>query len=224
MLKKKIMKKAKLFIGALSFDTNDETLRQWAAKYGRVKLATVMNDRVTGKSRGFGFVLYETAADADRLLARGQWELDGREIKVTKAAPKAPKGYAPPPLIPIGAGGGGADSYYHYHHQQQQQQPYGRGGGMSQQYSSYDATASRMTPYGGYDSNLQTASYTNKYAAGGRDRDYYRNDYRYQQQQQQYQQQQALYHQQLQQSYGSVRKKIVLFAFFEIGNNSNPLI
>ena len=86
----------KLFIGGLSFSTSNERLREVFAQAGAVESATVVTDRDTGRSRGFGFVEMATAAEADAAVKKfnGQ-ELDGRTLKVELANAK-----------PAGGGGG----------------------------------------------------------------------------------------------------------------------
>ena len=76
----------KLFIGGISFSTSTERLRELFAQVGVVESATVVTDRDTGQSRGFGFVEMATSEEADQAVARfnGQ-ELDGRQLKVELA-------------------------------------------------------------------------------------------------------------------------------------------
>jgi RNA recognition motif-containing protein len=76
----------KLFIGGISFSTSTDTLRQHFAQVGAVESATVVTDRDTGQSRGFGFVEMATAEEATQAVTRlnGQ-ELDGRQLKVEMA-------------------------------------------------------------------------------------------------------------------------------------------
>src|SRR5882672_700654 len=92
----------KLFIGGLSFSTSNERLREVFAQIGSVESATVVTDRDTGRSRGFGFVEMATAAEADAAVKKfnGQ-ELDGRTLKVELANAKPSGGGA------RGGGGGG---------------------------------------------------------------------------------------------------------------------
>ena len=76
----------KLFIGGLSFSTSSERLREVFAAAGTVESATVVTDRETGRSRGFGFVEMQTEEGAQQAVSRlnGQ-EVDGRRIKVELA-------------------------------------------------------------------------------------------------------------------------------------------
>jgi hypothetical protein len=76
----------KLFVGGLSFDTTTEDLRQAFSRFGSVLDAAVIPDHSTGKSRGFGFVTFENAPDAEEAVKRmNGFELDGRSIRVNRA-------------------------------------------------------------------------------------------------------------------------------------------
>uniref|UniRef100_A0A8C6WRC3 RRM domain-containing protein n=1 Tax=Neogobius melanostomus TaxID=47308 RepID=A0A8C6WRC3_9GOBI len=76
----------KLFIGGLSFDTNEDTLAAAFGKYGSIEKVDVIRDRETGRSRGFGFVKYDNVEDAkDALDAMNGKTLDGRAIRVDEA-------------------------------------------------------------------------------------------------------------------------------------------
>lgn len=78
----------KLYIGSLSYDTTDESLRNAFAQAGAVESASVLMDKMSGRSRGFGFV--EMANDEDAQKAIEMWngkELDGRTIIVNEARP-----------------------------------------------------------------------------------------------------------------------------------------
>ena len=78
----------KLYVGNLSFDTNDQELEQAFSAHGEVTSAVVVKDRDTDRSRGFGFV--EFAQEADAQTAKGAMngkELAGRALKVDEANP-----------------------------------------------------------------------------------------------------------------------------------------
>lgn len=83
----------KLFVGGLPFSTSSDRLRELFSAVGIVEAATVVTDRATGRSRGFGFVEMATAEEAQRAVSRlnGQ-EVDGRQIKVEIAKPLAGSG------------------------------------------------------------------------------------------------------------------------------------
>ena len=83
---------AKLFVGSLPFATTSDQLREIFAKAGQVVEANVVTDKMTGRSRGFGFV--EMASDEDAKKAISQLngsEVDGRKIFVSEARPQAPR-------------------------------------------------------------------------------------------------------------------------------------
>jgi len=79
----------KLFVGSLSWDTNDEGLRQAFSPHGTIEEAIVISDRDSGRSRGFGFVTFEDDEAADKAVAAlNGTELDGRTIRVDVAQAK----------------------------------------------------------------------------------------------------------------------------------------
>lgn len=79
----------KLFVGSLSWNINDQSLRDAFSPYGEISEATVISDRDTGRSRGFGFVTFDDDEAADKAVAAlNQTELDGRTIKVDVAQAK----------------------------------------------------------------------------------------------------------------------------------------
>lgn len=83
----------KLFVGGLSWDTNDESLRAAFEKFGAIGEAIVIADRETGRSRGFGFVTFEGAESAQAAIAEMNGAvLDGRTINVNEAQERAPRG------------------------------------------------------------------------------------------------------------------------------------
>ena len=78
----------KLYVGNLSYTTTSDSLRTAFAKSGTVVSANVLTDKMTGRSRGFGFVEME---DADAEGAISSWngaELDGRKLTVNEARPQ----------------------------------------------------------------------------------------------------------------------------------------
>ncbi|XP_031137118.1 cold inducible RNA binding protein a isoform X2 [Sander lucioperca] len=76
----------KLFIGGLSFETNEESLAAAFGKYGNIEKVDVIRDKESGKSRGFGFVKYDNCEDAkDALEGMNGKTLDGRSIRVDEA-------------------------------------------------------------------------------------------------------------------------------------------
>jgi cold-inducible RNA-binding protein len=89
----------KLFVGSLSWDTNDDSLNAAFSPFGEITEAIVITDRHSGRSRGFGFVTFVDDEAADKAIAElNGTELDGREIKVDVAQARERSG---------GDGGGG---------------------------------------------------------------------------------------------------------------------
>jgi cold-inducible RNA-binding protein len=82
-----------LYVGNLSFQTQDVDLRNHFAPYGEVVSASIITDRDTGRSRGFGFVEMSTEDEARRAQTEldGQ-ELDGRQLKVNEAKAREDRG------------------------------------------------------------------------------------------------------------------------------------
>ncbi len=92
---------SKVFVGGLSWNTNDQGLAAAFEPFGTVTEAKVISDRETGRSRGFGFVTFDAPADADKAIsAMDGADLDGRNIRVNHAEDK-PRG---------GRGGGGRNN------------------------------------------------------------------------------------------------------------------
>jgi len=86
-----------IFVGSLAWGTTSEGLEQAFAQYGVVTSAKVINDRETGRSKGFAFVEMETGGD-EAIQALNGSDLDGRQIVVNEARPREERG---------GGGGGG---------------------------------------------------------------------------------------------------------------------
>ncbi|XP_049554417.1 cold-inducible RNA-binding protein-like [Orcinus orca] len=75
-----------LFVGGLSFDTNEQSLEQVFSKYGQISEVVVVKDRETQRLRGFGFVTFENINDAkDAMMAMNGKSVDGGQIWVDQA-------------------------------------------------------------------------------------------------------------------------------------------
>jgi cold-inducible RNA-binding protein len=83
----------KLYVGNLAFQTSSEDLQQLFAQAGTVESAAVVEDRDTGRSRGFGFVEMSTKEEGAAAIAQfnGQ-ELGGRSLNVNEAKPREDRG------------------------------------------------------------------------------------------------------------------------------------
>lgn len=93
----------KLFVGGLSWDTTEDSLRSFFGAAGTVSTAKIITDKFSGKSRGFGFVEMSTDDEAKKAIAELNGKtLDGRAVVVNEAKPMAPRENRG-----FGGGGGG---------------------------------------------------------------------------------------------------------------------
>jgi RNA recognition motif-containing protein len=100
----------KIYVGNMSYNTSEDTLRQLFAQYGEVVSVNVITDRYTGRAKGFGFVemASDDAAKAAMTALNGR-EVDGRQLKVNEANDK------PRDSNRGGGGGGGGGSKSRYY-------------------------------------------------------------------------------------------------------------
>ena len=96
---------SKLYVGNLSYSISNADLHEQFSRHGDVRTATVMTDRDSGRSKGFGFVEMVSASDAQNAIqgANGQ-TVDGRALVVNIARPREER--------PGGFGGGGGGGGY----------------------------------------------------------------------------------------------------------------
>ncbi|HWS88711.1 MAG TPA: RNA-binding protein [Pyrinomonadaceae bacterium] len=83
----------KLYVGNLSFNTTGEDLREYFSQAGTVESASVVEDRDTGRSRGFGFVEMATREEGEAAIAQFNGkEFGGRNLTVNEARPREDRG------------------------------------------------------------------------------------------------------------------------------------
>ena len=88
-----------IFVGNLDFNTAEDELRKLFETYGQVDRITILTDRDTGRSRGFGFVEMTNAEEGDKAIAAlNGTQIGGRTLNVNEARPKTER-----------SGGGGKD-------------------------------------------------------------------------------------------------------------------
>ena len=78
----------KIYVGNLPFSTTDDDLRELFARHGEVSSASVVMDRETGRSRGFGFVEMDTANATTAIAALDGRDMGGRALRVNEAESK----------------------------------------------------------------------------------------------------------------------------------------
>jgi len=94
----------KLYVGNLSFSTSSQDLEQLFAQAGTVESASVVEDRETGRSRGFGFVEMASKEEGEAAISQFDGkEVGGRALKVNEAKPREPRSG--------GGGGGGRNGF-----------------------------------------------------------------------------------------------------------------
>lgn len=78
-----------IYVGNLSYDTNDTKIEELFKEYGSVTSVSVITDKYTGRSKGFGFVEMDVQAEAEEAVKQLNGSVvDGRNIKVNQARPK----------------------------------------------------------------------------------------------------------------------------------------
>jgi cold-inducible RNA-binding protein len=83
----------KLYVGNLPYSATEETLRETFGPFGIVESASLITDRDSGRSKGFGFIEMSTDGEAQKAIQELNGStLDDRQIKVNEAKPKAPRG------------------------------------------------------------------------------------------------------------------------------------
>jgi len=94
----------KLYVGNLSYNTNEQQLRDLFSQAGEITEIALINDKYTGQSKGFGFVEMATDAEAQDAISRfNGYSLDGRDLTVNEARPREER--------PRTGGGGGRGRY-----------------------------------------------------------------------------------------------------------------
>jgi RNA recognition motif-containing protein len=95
---------SKIYVGGLPYSVTEGQLQEIFSAHGTVESARVISDKLTGRSRGFGFVEMSSGAEAQKAIdALNGTELEGRTLTVNEARPQAPR--------PGGGGGGGRGGF-----------------------------------------------------------------------------------------------------------------
>jgi RNA recognition motif-containing protein len=132
-----------IFVAKLNFDTTEDTLREVFEAYGEVSSASVITDKFSGKSKGYGFIEMPNDDEAQNAIKElNESELDGRTIVVKKAEPRESRGGGGDRRGGFGGGGGrrGGGGY-------------GGGGGNRGGYGDRDRDRGGYGDRGGYNRN-----------------------------------------------------------------------
>ncbi len=79
----------KIFVGGLSYDTTDKSLEEAFSQAGTVESANVIMDKMSGRSKGFGFVEMSSEEEAQKAIEMfNNQEIDGRKVTVNEARPQ----------------------------------------------------------------------------------------------------------------------------------------
>ena len=82
----------KLYVGNMSYSTTDASLKDLFSQAGNVSSATIIMDKMTGRSKGFGFVEFQDDAEADAAIEKfNGMDVDGRKLTVNEARPMEPR-------------------------------------------------------------------------------------------------------------------------------------
>ena len=100
------MNSNKLYVGGLPYSVTEDRLEELFSAHGTVESAKVITDRMTGRSRGFGFVEMSSQEEAQQAIDKlNGTDLEGRSLTVNEAKPQEPRGGGG------GGGGGGRDRW-----------------------------------------------------------------------------------------------------------------
>ena len=81
----------KIYVGNLPFSVDQEKLQELFSEFGEIEEATVISDKFSGRSKGFGFVTFKDEASAKKAIeAMNEKEVEGRGLKVNEAKPMDP--------------------------------------------------------------------------------------------------------------------------------------
>ncbi|XXG49547.1 hypothetical protein AAC387_Pa02g3707 [Persea americana] len=145
----KDFKTKKIFVGGIPTAVGEDEFKNFFAKFGEIKEHQIMRDHSTNRSRGFGFITFDTEKSVDDLIAQGNMiDFSGTQVEIKKAEPK--KGSNPPPYsrhfgdARPAFGGGFGDAYGGY----------GGGGYGASSYRSGGGFGGRSGAYGGYGSEF----------------------------------------------------------------------
>ncbi|KAJ8546366.1 hypothetical protein K7X08_018949 [Anisodus acutangulus] len=180
----KDFKTKKIFVGGIPTTISEDEFKDFFLKFGEVKEHQIMRDHSTGRSRGFGFITFETENSVEDILANGnRLDFAGTQVEIKKAEPKRPNAPSPVPSRRQGHpraafGGGFSDAYGGYGDSgfgaggpYRSGGPYGGKSGAFGGYSGagmggYGAAYGGSGAYGGFREEA-SYGYSSRYGGGG---------------------------------------------------------
>jgi len=170
----------KIFLGGISFDSTESTIKDYFGTYGAVEEVIVMTDSLTNKSRGFGFVTFAELEGAEAALVSKDHMVDGKNVEVKMAQPKTDRaqkggkgGYGGGKGYGGGMGyGGGGYQQMGYGGYGGQQQAYAQQAYAQQAYAQQAYAQQAYAQQQGYGGGYAQQGYGGGYGQGGADRDY----------------------------------------------------
>ncbi|KAM7503794.1 hypothetical protein LguiB_002698 [Lonicera macranthoides] len=147
----KDFKTKKIFVGGIPTSVTEDEFKNFFSKYGKVVEHEIIRDHATKRSRGFGFIVFDSDQVVDNILVDGNMiDMSGTQVEIKKAEPKKPSNPAPAPGYgsePRGRGGYGSDSFGGFG---SSYSGFGSGNFGPASYRSYGGMSSRLGDYGGY--------------------------------------------------------------------------
>ncbi|XP_027170282.1 heterogeneous nuclear ribonucleoprotein 1 [Coffea eugenioides] len=151
-------KTKKIFVGGIPTSVNEDELKSFFSKYGKVVEHEIIRDHVTKRSRGFGFVVFDNEQVVDSLLSDGNMiDMAGTQVEIKKAEPKKPSNPAPASAYgsesrgrPYGDNFGGFGNSY---------SSFSSGGFGPAPYRSFGGIGGRYGDYGGYNGGGEFGRY-----------------------------------------------------------------
>ncbi|PSR95516.1 Heterogeneous nuclear ribonucleoprotein like [Actinidia chinensis var. chinensis] len=154
-------KTKKIFVGGVPSTVSEDELKSFFSKYGKVVEHQIIRDRETNRSRGFGFIVFDSEEVVDEILTNGNTiDMAGTQVEIKKAEPK--KGSNPPPAPAYGGnsrarsfndGFGGFGSSYGGFDGRVGPGPYRTPGGLGNRFGGYGTGGGEFGGYGGFGSS-----------------------------------------------------------------------
>ncbi|XP_059662857.1 heterogeneous nuclear ribonucleoprotein 1-like isoform X2 [Cornus florida] len=162
----KDFKTKKIFVGGIPTSVTEDELKSFFSKYGKVVEHEIIRDHATSRSRGFGFIVFDSEQEVDNMVANGNMiDMAGTQVEIKKAEPKKPSKQAP-------ATSYGSDSRARAYGDDfvgfgNSYSSFGGGGFGPASYRSFEGLGSRLGNYGGYGGGGSGSEFGGRYGDFG---------------------------------------------------------